>query len=116
MGTIVTELRKKGATKDTVARALAEIEGGTGGTIAAVLSSGDIAAYVISFSANGGSGSVDPMACAKGATVTLPAGTGLTPPSEKKFKGWGTTAAATTVITTLSATEDTTLYAVWEDA
>lgn len=116
MSTIVTELRRQGATKDTVAKALAEINGGTGGTIAEVLSSGEVSAYVISFDANGGTGTVAPMACAKGATVTLPAGIGLTPPSEKKFKGWGTTAAATAVVTTISATEDTTLYAVWEDA
>lgn len=115
MSTIVTELRKKGATADTVAKALAEVNGGTGSTIAEVLSSGDVEAYIVSFDANGGSGTVAPVACSNGATVTLPDGTGLTPPSSKQFKGWGTSSDATSVITTIAATEDTTLYAIWED-
>lgn len=77
----------------------------------------NVDAYIISFNANGGSGTVDPIACADGSTVTLPAGTGLTPPSSKKFAGWAETsdAAASAVVTTYAATAATTLYAVWVD-
>ena len=112
METILTALRKAGKTGGTIAEALG------GSTIAAgvATSTATAVAYVITFSANGGSGSVDPIACAKGATVTLPDDTGLTPPSTKQFKGWGTKADATAVITTYAATADATLYAIWEAA
>lgn len=75
-----------------------------------------VPAYVVAFDANGGTGSVAPRACAKGSSVTLPDGTGLTAPEGKQFKGWGTTAGATATVTKVSATADTTVYAVWEDA
>lgn len=75
-----------------------------------------VPAYVISFDANGGTGTVAPMACAKGSTATLPDGTGLTPPSQKVFSGWGTTSDATEIIETYAATAATTLYAIYADA
>ena len=112
METILTALRKAGKTGGTIAEALG------GSTIAAGVANATTTAtaYVVSFSATGGSGSVSPIACAKGATVTLPDSTGLTPPSTKEFKGWGTKADATSVIRTYAATADATLYAIWEAA
>lgn len=97
-----------GGTVSTPHQEISEAVAGLGTALAA------LPAYVVSFDANTGTGSVSPMACAKGATITLPDGTGLTAPSQKKFKGWGTAADATTVITKLAATAATTLYAVWE--
>ena len=113
METILTALRKAGKTGGTIAEALG------GSTIAAgvATSTATAVAYVITFSANGGSGSVDPIACAKGATVTLPDDTGLTAPSEKEFAGWTATSDGTKAVgETFAATEDTTLYALWEAA
>lgn len=77
----------------------------------------NVAAYIISFSANGGSGTVDPIACSDGSTVTLPAGTGLTPPKDKVFVGWSeeNDADAKDAILSYAATEAVTLYAVWDD-
>lgn len=74
-----------------------------------------VPAYVISFDANGGTGTVDPVACAAGSTAQLPAGTGLTAPEGKLFSGWGATDAATEGVTEYAATADATLYAVWAD-
>ena len=76
----------------------------------------EVPAYVVSFSANGGTGSVAPMACAKGSTITLPDDTGLTAPSNKEFAGWGAASdtAAASVITEYAATAATTLYAIWQ--
>lgn len=105
MKTILTALREQGYSGATIAKAL----GGT--NIADAIGSSET--YIVSFNANGGSGTVAPVTCAAGATVTLPGGTGLTAPSNKKFSGWGTSASATETITTIAATENTTLYAVW---
>lgn len=114
MATILTKLREQlGTTGDTIAEAL-----GGSGSIADAISTVPVTAYVVSFDANTGSGTVAPMACAKGATITLPDGDDLTPPSTKAFAGWATSADADAkdVITTYAATEDTTLYAIWADA
>ena len=69
----------------------------------------------ITYNANGGTGSVNAYTGVKGDTATLSDGTGLTPPSEKTFAGWGLTADATEAVgETLSLTEDITLYAIYE--
>lgn len=69
----------------------------------------------ITYNANGGTGSVNSYTGVKGDTVTLSDGTGLTPPSEKAFAGWGLTADATEAVgETISLTEDITLYAIYE--
>lgn len=71
----------------------------------------------VTYNVNGGTGSVNAVTGVKGDTITLNDGTGITAPSEKTFSGWGLTADATeTVGTTLSLTEDITLYAVYVDA
>lgn len=70
--------------------------------------------YTISFSANGGTGT---MAVETGISgeYTLPAN-GFTAPAGKKFKGWATSAGGTVLSgNTMDVTADTTLYAIWED-
>lgn len=117
MSTILSTLRDKiGAEGSTISVAL-----GGSGSIAKAVADSDVTdgsktvAYVVSFNVNGGSGTVDPVACADGATVALPDGSDITAPSTKVFAGWGETAAATTTVTSpYAATEDTTLYAVYE--
>lgn len=78
----------------------------------------NVPAYVVSFSANGGTGTVAPMACANGSSITLPDSTGLTAPSNKTFAGWGTASdtPAASVITKYSATAAATLYAIWQSS
>lgn len=101
---------------DTIAKVLRSATGAGGYTIGEALSevaADGIESYVISFNANGGSGTVSPVACVKGATITLPDDTGLTAPSSKEFAGWAEASDATEGVTSYSATEDTTLYAVW---
>lgn len=73
------------------------------------------------YDGNGGTGSVTDSASPYdfGATVTVKASTGLTPPSSKTFKGWALSADATEpdgaydANDTFVITGDTTLYAVW---
>lgn len=78
----------------------------------------DIPAYVIVFNANGGSGTAATIACAKWCSVELDDGTGLTK-SGYTFAGWADSASATAADydggESYSATEDVTLYAVWEE-
>lgn len=117
MTTILSALRDKlGADGSTIGKALG------GNTVAEAISGSTITdgattvAYVVSFNVNGGSGTVAPVACAKGSTVALPDGTGITAPSNKVFAGWGTTSSATaTVKSPYAASAATTLYAVYED-
>ena len=110
MKTILNALKEQGYSGATIGKAL----GGT--TIAEAVAGTE--SYIVSFSANGGSGTVAPATCAKGATITLPDGKSLTAPSQKQFAGWATSAsaAATAVITTYAASEDATLYAIWVNA
>lgn len=77
-----------------------------------------VPAYLLAFDANGGTGTVSPMACAKGTTYTLPDDTGITAPTDKVFAGWGASSSATAedVLSEYSATDDAVLYAVWSDA
>lgn len=129
------ELTGSEETHDTIAEAIGDIAGGGDGAIVPtggvnLVSNGEwtvdkwmyayvhVPAYLIKFSANGGSGTVEPMACAQGDNLTLPTDSGLTPPSQKEFAGWATTSSATVaeVITEYSPHADATLYAVWDDA
>ncbi len=74
--------------------------------------------FKITFIANGGSGSMDAQEITEQAGDALNTCT-FTAPSLKKFAGWATTASGSVVYadgaTTESITEDTILYAVWED-
>lgn len=73
--------------------------------------------YTVSYNVNGGTGTVASQTVAAGLSVTLNDGTGITAPTNKTFKGWGTSSTATTTITSpYTPTGDVTLYAVYEDA
>ena len=69
--------------------------------------------YTITFNANNGTGTMNPVQYA--GTYTLPAN-GFTAPQGKQFKGWALTADGEVIATaTINVTEATTLYAIWED-
>lgn len=73
--------------------------------------------YTIQFNANGGSGTMNSKAVVHGESYTLPS-CDFTPPEGKKFKGWATDTEGTTIYTagtTLTAMENATFYAIWED-
>lgn len=69
----------------------------------------------LTYDANGGTGSIAPVAAAKDSPVTLSDGTGLTAPEGKGFLGWGTTAETTTpdITSPYTITENKTIYAIW---
>ena len=67
----------------------------------------------ITYNANSGTGSVDPVTDVKGKTITLDNGAGLTAPEGKHFAGWGVTSDATETISEIKLAENTTLYAIY---
>lgn len=74
-----------------------------------------LASYTVSYNANGGSWSGSTPSSTKwyGETLTLT----TTEPTRigYKFKGWGTSASATSTQTTYTGNSATTFYAVWEE-
>ena len=76
--------------------------------------------YSVVYDANGGTGSVSTQTVTAGNSVTVAAGSGLTPPSNKTFAGWATTSYATEATiaagSSFTPTGDTTLFAVWTSA
>ena len=73
------------------------------------------ATYTVTFDANGGTGSVDPITQGYNTSVTLPT-SGVTR-AGYTFLGWNTTNNATTALSSYSMpANDSTLYAVWEFA
>ena len=68
--------------------------------------------YTLTFNANGGSGTMEPIADLTG-EHTLPANE-FTAPTGKKFKGWSLTADGT-IVTKVDMTENRTVYAIWEN-
>ena len=66
---------------------------------------------------NGGSGTVADVETYVGATITVNDGAGITPPTDKVFAGWDTTATAETpdIVGTYKVTGDVTLYAIYVD-
>ena len=68
--------------------------------------------YTLTFDANGGSGTMAPIADLTG-EYTLPANE-FTAPSGKQFKGWSLTTAGA-IVTKVAMTENRTIYAIWED-
>jgi hypothetical protein len=74
--------------------------------------------FTVSYDANGGTGTIDPVEVNSGSSTTLSDGTGLTAPEGKEFAGWATTADAAEADATspYSPTADVTLYAVWANS
>ena len=77
------------------------------------------ASYVVSFNANGGSGTVESIACSPGSSMTLPSCT-FTAPTGYSFKGWAIGSSGSTSTGTLKATGATytptasiTFSAIW---
>lgn len=66
---------------------------------------------------NGGSGTVADVDTYVGAVITVNDGTGITPPTDKVFAGWDTTATAVNpdIVGTYKVTGDVTLYAIYVD-
>ena len=71
--------------------------------------------YTVTYSANGGTGTIDPVTVVAGSSITLSDGTGLTAPEDKTFGGWATTDSAEEPDVTSPYTPEAsvTLYAVW---
>ncbi len=70
----------------------------------------------VTYNANGGTGSVASVSTYVGAVINVDDGSGLTPPSNKVFAGWDTSASATEpdIVGTYKVTKaSTTLYAVY---
>lgn len=79
---------------------------------------GNATPATVTYSANGGSGAPDSVSTYVGATIVVDNGAGLTPPADKHFIGWDTSATATIpdVVGTYKVTSaSVTLYAVYED-
>lgn len=74
--------------------------------------------YTVSYDANGGSGTIEPVEVNAGDSITVDDGSGLTPPEGKEFAGWAKTSSAqsATVESPFTPDKDTILYAVWADA
>lgn len=74
----------------------------------------DTETYTVTYNVNGGTGSVPSATVIAGQSLTLNNGSGITPPTNKTFAGWGTTAGATsTVASPYTPAGDETLYAVY---
>lgn len=73
--------------------------------------------YRVVYDVNGGTGSVAAETVTAGESVTIAAGTSLTPPSNTEFSGWAFSSTATEAALQAGATytpiADTTLYAVY---
>ena len=71
-----------------------------------------VTTYTLTFNANGGSGTMAPIADLTG-EQTLPANE-FTAPTGKKFKGWSLTTDGA-IVTKVDMTENKTVYAIWEE-
>jgi len=72
-----------------------------------------VANYTVSFNANGGSGSMNPVQFA--GEYTLP-NCGFTAPTGKQFKGWATSANGSVIEgTTYNVTANVEFFAIWEN-
>ena len=70
----------------------------------------------LSFDANGGAGTMEPVAVYPGHDCTLPE-CGFTEPQGKQFKGWGVSSDVTEVLVVpaITVNNNRTIYAIWED-
>ena len=89
---------------------------GTGGRGANAIADHIWPLYTLTYDANGGTGTIDPVVAAPVVEIILDDGSDLTPPSDKVFSGWGITDNATDAVEgPIKINEDTTLYAIWAD-
>ena len=71
--------------------------------------------YVVTYNANGGTGTVDSATVVAGNSVVLNDGSGLSY-SNHTFKGWGTNPSSTVALESpYTPTSDVTLYAIWKE-
>lgn len=73
--------------------------------------------YTVTYDANSGTGTIEPVEVTAGESITLNDGSGLTAPEGKEFLGWAKTdsAQSATVTSPFEPDKDTILYAVWGD-
>ena len=75
----------------------------------------NVSVKTVTYDVNGGTGEVAAATAIAGNTINLNDGTGITPPTDKVFKGWAITddAEAADVTSPYTVTADVTLYAVY---
>lgn len=75
----------------------------------------NVSIATVTYNVNGGTGTVAAATAIAGNIINLSDGTGITPPTDKVFKGWATTedAEAADVTSPYTVTADVTLYAVY---
>ena len=81
-------------------------------TVYAIWEDIPVVTYTLTFNANGGSGTMTPIADLTG-EYTLPTNE-FTAPSGKQFKGWSLSTDGA-IVTKVDMTENKTVYAIWED-
>ena len=71
----------------------------------------------VTYDVNGGTGTVASVQTYVGAIINVDNGQGITPPTDKVFAGWDTTATAVNpdIVGTYKVTGDVTLYAIYVD-
>ena len=122
MATILEKLQEKypNATGINDARNIAEAVAcinGTGGRGANAIADHVWPLYTLTYNANGGSGTIDPVIAAPIVEITLNDGSDLTPPAGKEaFIGWSYDDTDVEIIEgPIKIEEDTTVYAIWGD-
>lgn len=96
------------ATFATQTEAIAYLEGLLGG-------SASVTTYTVTFNVGSGTGTVPAVTVPEGTMISLPDGSGITPPSNKHFIGWDTTSTATKadLVGGFIVNANTTLYAIY---
>lgn len=75
----------------------------------------NIGTYTVTYNVGEGTGTISPVTVIAGNTIELNDGTGVTPPSEQTFVGWGDESTATEPLTSpYKPTGNVTLYAIYE--
>ena len=79
-----------------------------------VVGEGEARSFTITFNANGGTGSMEPVTVEEGSRYVLPA-CGFIPPVNMQFSGWALSAGGSVIADgAIMVTSNITLYAIWE--
>ena len=79
-----------------------------------VVGEGEARSFTITFNANGGTGSMEPVTVEEGSRYSLPA-CGFIPPVNMQFSGWALSAGGSVIADgAIMVTSNITLYAIWE--